>query len=145
MIHYEIVQGDKLRITVVPKGFGSENMSRVYMLKPADEFSCLKISFRLLYFPHHMAIHMTANIHSHRKPRNMCRICTQGYLRKSIVKDPLIRENTKDNTPAVIHYEHLLRDFLSYCFKLLLRWIGRNPVNLLSILLISGNHMQMKM
>lgn len=30
---------------------------------------------------------------------------TQGYLRKSVVADPLIRENTKDNTPAVIHYE----------------------------------------
>lgn len=28
-----------------------------------------------------------------------------GYLRKSVVKDPLIRENTKDNTPAVIHYD----------------------------------------
>ena len=28
----------------------------------------------------------------------------EGYLRKSVVKDPLIRENTKDNTPAVIHY-----------------------------------------
>ena len=30
---------------------------------------------------------------------------TDGYLRKSVVKDPLIRENTKDNTPAVIHYQ----------------------------------------
>ena len=30
---------------------------------------------------------------------------TEGYLRKSVVKDPLIRENTKDNTPAIIHYE----------------------------------------
>lgn len=29
---------------------------------------------------------------------------TEGYLRKSVVKDPLIRENTKDNTPAVVHY-----------------------------------------
>ena len=28
----------------------------------------------------------------------------EGYLRKSVVKDPIIRENTKDNTPAVIHY-----------------------------------------
>ena len=28
----------------------------------------------------------------------------EGFLRKSVVKDPLIRENTKDNTPAVIHY-----------------------------------------
>lgn len=32
----------------------------------------------------------------------------EGYLRKSVVKDPLIRENTKDNTPAVIHYEFVL-------------------------------------
>ncbi|MBO5238641.1 MAG: fumarate hydratase [Lachnospiraceae bacterium] len=29
----------------------------------------------------------------------------EGYLRKSVVKDPLIRENTKDNTPAIIHYD----------------------------------------
>ena len=36
VIHYEIVEGDELRITVAPKGFGSENMSRVFMLKPAD-------------------------------------------------------------------------------------------------------------
>ncbi|MFG6394154.1 MAG: fumarate hydratase [Lachnospiraceae bacterium] len=36
IIHYEIVPGDKLGITVAPKGFGSENMSRVYMLKPSD-------------------------------------------------------------------------------------------------------------
>lgn len=36
IIHYEIVPGDQFEITVVPKGFGSENMSRIYMLKPAD-------------------------------------------------------------------------------------------------------------
>ena len=36
VIHYEIVPGDKLEITVAPKGFGSENMSRVFMPKPAD-------------------------------------------------------------------------------------------------------------
>ena len=36
IIHYEIVDGDQLEITVAPKGFGSENMSRIYMLKPAD-------------------------------------------------------------------------------------------------------------
>jgi len=36
IIHYEIVPGDQLEITVAPKGFGSENMSRVYMLKPSD-------------------------------------------------------------------------------------------------------------
>lgn len=34
----------------------------------------------------------------------VCRGYTEGFLRKSVVKDPLIRENTKDNTPAVIHY-----------------------------------------
>lgn len=36
IIHYDIVEGDRLEITVAPKGFGSENMSKVYMLKPAD-------------------------------------------------------------------------------------------------------------
>ena len=35
---------------------------------------------------------------------------TEGFLRKSVVKDPLIRENTKDNTPAVIHYTITSRD-----------------------------------
>lgn len=36
VIHYNIVSGDSLKITVAPKGFGSENMSRIFMLKPAD-------------------------------------------------------------------------------------------------------------
>ena len=36
VIHYEIVPGDKMEITVAPKGFGSENMSKIFMLKPAD-------------------------------------------------------------------------------------------------------------
>lgn len=36
VIHYTIVPGDKVKITVAPKGFGSENMSRIFMLKPAD-------------------------------------------------------------------------------------------------------------
>lgn len=36
IIHYDIVEGEKLEITIAPKGFGSENMSRVFMLKPAD-------------------------------------------------------------------------------------------------------------
>ena len=35
---------------------------------------------------------------------------TEGFLRKSVVKDPLIRDNTKDNTPAVIHYEIVAGD-----------------------------------
>ena len=36
VVHYDIVPGDKVTITCAPKGFGSENMSRVFMLKPAD-------------------------------------------------------------------------------------------------------------
>ena len=36
VVYYEITEGDKVTITVAPKGFGSENMSRVFMLKPAD-------------------------------------------------------------------------------------------------------------
>lgn len=42
IIHYEIVSGDQLTITVAPKGFGSENMSRVFMLKPADGIEGVK-------------------------------------------------------------------------------------------------------
>ena len=42
VIHYDIVPGDKVRITVAPKGFGSENMSRIYMLKPADGIEGVK-------------------------------------------------------------------------------------------------------
>lgn len=42
VIHYNIVPGDKVRITVAPKGFGSENMSRVFMLKPADGIEGVK-------------------------------------------------------------------------------------------------------
>lgn len=42
MLYYEIVPGDKLEITVAPKGFGSENMSRVFMLKPADGIEGVK-------------------------------------------------------------------------------------------------------
>lgn len=36
VIHYDIIPGDKVRIAVAPKGFGSENMSRIAMLKPSD-------------------------------------------------------------------------------------------------------------
>lgn len=42
VIHYELVPGDKVHITVAPKGFGSENMSRVFMLKPADGIEGVK-------------------------------------------------------------------------------------------------------
>ena len=42
IIHYEVVQGDKVEITLAPKGFGSENMSRVFMLKPADGIEGVK-------------------------------------------------------------------------------------------------------
>lgn len=42
VIHYEIVEGDQVDLTVAPKGFGSENMSRVFMLKPADGLEGVK-------------------------------------------------------------------------------------------------------
>lgn len=42
IIHYSIVKGDKVKIKVAPKGFGSENMSRVFMLKPADGIEGVK-------------------------------------------------------------------------------------------------------
>lgn len=42
VIHYSIVPGDKVKLTIAPKGFGSENMSRIYMLKPADGIEGVK-------------------------------------------------------------------------------------------------------
>lgn len=42
VIHYSIVPGNKVKITIAPKGFGSENMSRVFMLKPADGIEGVK-------------------------------------------------------------------------------------------------------
>ena len=42
IIHYEITAGEHVKITVAPKGFGSENMSRVFMLKPADGIDGVK-------------------------------------------------------------------------------------------------------
>lgn len=42
VIHYRITPGDEVKITVAPKGFGSENMSRVFMLKPADGIEGVK-------------------------------------------------------------------------------------------------------
>ena len=42
IIHYSIVDGDRVTLTVAPKGFGSENMSRVFMLKPADGIEGVK-------------------------------------------------------------------------------------------------------
>ena len=42
VIHYSIVPGDQVKITFAPKGFGSENMSRVFMLKPADGMEGVK-------------------------------------------------------------------------------------------------------
>ena len=42
IIHYQIVPGDEMKITLAPKGFGSENMSRIVMLKPADGIEGVK-------------------------------------------------------------------------------------------------------
>ncbi|MCM1089229.1 MAG: fumarate hydratase [Butyrivibrio sp.] len=42
IIHYSIVAGDQVKLTIAPKGFGSENMSRVFMLKPADGIEGVK-------------------------------------------------------------------------------------------------------
>lgn len=42
IIYYDIVEGDKIKVTVAPKGFGSENMSRIFMLKPAEGIEGVK-------------------------------------------------------------------------------------------------------
>ena len=50
-------------------------------------------------------VHITGGSLEHAINQGVREGYTEGYLRKSVVKDPLIRENTKDNTPAIIHYE----------------------------------------
>ena len=50
-------------------------------------------------------VHFTGGILEDAVNEGVRRGYTEGYLRKSVVNDPLVRENTKDNTPAVIHYE----------------------------------------
>lgn len=42
IIHYDLMEGDGLKITIAPKGFGSENMSKIFMLKPADGIEGVK-------------------------------------------------------------------------------------------------------
>ncbi len=42
IIHYKIVPGENLKLTIAPKGFGSENMSKIYMLKPSDGIEGIK-------------------------------------------------------------------------------------------------------
>ena len=42
MIYYDLVPGDRIEVVVAPKGFGSENMSRIFMLKPADGIEGVK-------------------------------------------------------------------------------------------------------
>jgi fumarate hydratase subunit alpha len=42
IIHYKIISGDEIQITLTPKGFGSENMSRIFMLKPSDGIQGVK-------------------------------------------------------------------------------------------------------
>ncbi|MCR4990319.1 MAG: fumarate hydratase [Lachnospiraceae bacterium] len=42
VIHYDIVPGDSIKLTIAPKGFGSENMSRIFMLKPAEGIEGVK-------------------------------------------------------------------------------------------------------
>lgn len=44
IIHYDIVSGEQLELLIAPKGFGSENMSRIFMLKPADGIEGIKAS-----------------------------------------------------------------------------------------------------
>ena len=55
-------------------------------------------------------VHFTGGILEDAVNEGVRRGYTEGYLRKSVVNDPLVRENTKDNTPAVIHYELVAGD-----------------------------------
>ena len=108
-ITVHLVDGDGCTITVAPKGFGSENMSRIQMLKPADGvegfkkfvIETVKLAGSNPCPPIVLGVGVGGSFEAaiHEGVR---RGYTDGYLRKSIVADPLRRGNTGDNTPAAI-------------------------------------------
>lgn len=76
-------------------------------LKIADEEMipiCQDTGMAVIFLEVGQDVHITGGNLTDAVNEGVRRGYTEGYLRKSVVKDPLIRENTKDNTPAVIHY-----------------------------------------
>lgn len=64
---------------------------------------CQDTGMAVLFFEIGQDVHLTGGDFTEAVNEGVRRGYTEGYLRKSVVSDPLIRENTKDNTPAVIH------------------------------------------
>ena len=70
VIHYSIVPGENIKLTVAPKGFGSENMSRVFMLKPADGMEGAVNAVNINTYPTHIAglpvaVNMCCHVNRH--------------------------------------------------------------------------------
>ena len=76
VIHYSIVPGDQVKITMAPKGFGSENMSRVFMLKPADGIEGAGRIQEQLYYVHRVSGRPLRRIHCGRLNRRL--LCHRG-------------------------------------------------------------------
>ncbi|MCM1175816.1 MAG: fumarate hydratase [Blautia sp.] len=66
---------------------------------------CQDTGMAVIFMEIGQEVHFTGGILEDAVNEGVRRGYTEGYLRKSVVNDPLVRENTKDNTPAVIHYE----------------------------------------
>ena len=76
-------------------------------LKIADEEMipiCQDTGMAVVFFDIGQDVHFEGDLLEDAVNEGVRQGYTEGFLRKSVVKDPLIRENTKDNTPAVIHY-----------------------------------------
>lgn len=98
IIHYEFVPGDKLHITVAPKGFGSENMSRLSMLKPSQGIEGIK----------EFVIHTVSEAGANPCPPIIVGIGIGGTLEKCayLSKKALLRSvNEKNSNPALAALE----------------------------------------
>ena len=146
VIHYSIVPGDQVKMTFAPKGFGSENMSRIFMLKPADGLEgvteesplgtkilkqlqenlqiadeeripiCQDTGMAVVFLEVGQDVHFVGGSVEDAVNEGVRKGYEEGYLRKSVVRDPIDRVNTKDNTPAVIHYSIVPGDQVKMTF-----------------------------
>ena len=77
---------------------------------------CQDTGMAVLFFEIGQDVHFTGGCLEDAVNEGVRRGYEEGYLRKSIVKDPIFRENTKDNTPAVIHYSIVPGDQVKITF-----------------------------
>ncbi len=139
ILYTSVVPGDKVKITVAPKGFGSENMTQMKMFTPAADLRqafvdgqnaeesplgktifgemiancdlarennvpvCQDTGMAIVFAEIGQDVHLTGGSFEDAVTEGVRRGYIDGYLRLSVVGDPLRRENTNDNTPCILY------------------------------------------